>query len=200
MKALVGAALVASTAGCVQPFPAVPSGLMGYHPNPYSLAFESAATEAFIEARTGRNMYALLDDRPYSLGGNDLCTEAGIEAFLVQQISRCDLLAIAPTAECTDTVQCMRFRISPPVLAEPRYMAAVEAALRRPCAHITDWRLVKWPDVHTSLGLAPKVSATLLRCAGRPVIGTSVTRSADGDYFIVHFDQGLTNADQTHDP
>ena len=190
IRALVGAAVVAGAAGCAQPFPEHLHSMMGDDPNPYSLAFEAAATEAFVEARTGRNMYALLDDRPYSLGGNDICTAAGVEAFLVQQISRCDVLARAPTAECSDAVQCMRFRISPAVLAEPRFMAAVEAALRQPCAHITDWRIVRWPDIRTSLGIAPEHSARLLHCAGREVIGSSVSRSADGEFFIVHFEQG----------
>ena len=190
MRGLLGAGLIAAGAGCAPSFPEHLPMMMGNDPNPYSLAFASAATEAFVEARTGRNMYALLDDRPYSLGGNDICTEEGVEAFLVRQVSRCNVIERAWTADCTDALQCMHFRISPVVMADPRLMAAVEGALRQPCAHITDWRTVKWPDIRTSLGIAPKHSARLLQCDGRTVVGTSVTRSDDGEYFIVHFDLG----------
>lgn len=183
----IGALL--SISGCAQEFPER-LNWMGNDPNLYTLAFLAAGTEAFVEAKTGRNYYELLGDKAYNLGGTGPCLEGELQAYLVTQTEYCSVLERAPTQGCSDANQCVRLRISPALLAEPQYIAAVEAALRQPCGSITDWRTLKWGDVSTSLGMAPKHSMRLLHCGNNEVIGTSVVRSADNQFFEVHFERG----------
>lgn len=186
--ATLGGALAAMVAisGCAQQFPER-LNWMGNDPNLYTLAFLSAGTEAYVEAKTGRNYYELLGDKAYSLGGTGLCTESGVQAYLVTQTEYCSVLLRAPTENCTDRKQCIRLRISPALLAEPQYIPVVEAALRNPCGSITDWRTLTWGDVGTAIGMSPKHSMRILHCGDNEVIGNSVALSADNQYFEIKF-------------
>lgn len=185
----IGATLLASTLGaCSGAFPGPPEWKAG-DPNLYTLAFASSATEAFVFERTGRRYYDLLGNEPYALGDTGLCTAQGLDDYLVHNRSRCDVLKRAPSEDCFDGVQCIRLQISPVVLTEPRFVRVVESALQTPCASLTDWRTLKWEGRVSSNNLDARHSAHILRCGRDEVVGTSITREPNGQYYRIHFER-----------
>jgi len=166
---------VSLVTGCAKPFPER-LNWYGSHPALYTRAFDAAATDAVAKALTGQNYYELLGDAAYQLQATDLpCDQAGLEAYFFAKTRACFLTGAGPWfPDCQNEDGCVGLRYDPQLFSDPRIRAAVEAALRDPCSHLTPPDQVKYPTGMTRFFLTARDSWRIMLCERETVRGTDI--------------------------
>lgn len=166
-------AVIGSAAGCAKPFPER-LGWYGDHPGLYTRAFDAAAQDAVAKALTGQTYYDLMGDATYQLSMDGVCDSAKFDAYFVRKDRACFLLGGPPLPGCANADGCAGMQYDPVLFSDPRIRAAVEAALRDPCAYLTPPDQVKHRTGVARFFLSADDAWRIMHCDRNPVRGDDI--------------------------
>jgi len=188
VAALLTVLLCAAVTAC-SPFPKqVP--WEGYDPIAYNASFNAAATEAVVQALTGKNYYEYFGEAAYTMIIPPVgCTLELWEKYLAKERA-CWLLSRQPDPECKNRDRCARFTIDSTVLSDRRIWPVIEKALTRPCDYLTDPRQVKFGAYPSVLGHSAEQAYELLECGSGGVVAENGQVEVDGNAVTIIFKRG----------